>query len=104
MTATVEDLERRVVALERATTTNVETLKWVAGTLGQMKATQDEHTVRLDRIEGVQGEHTKRLDRLETVQADHTKRLDRIELEVRGLRADMPGIVAGALREVLKKS
>ena len=104
MTATVEDLERRVVALERANTTNVETLKWVAGTLGQVKAVQDDHTVRLDRIE-------VRLDRIETVQDDHTKRLDRVESEIRGLRSDfagyrteLPGIVADALREVLKKS
>ena len=97
MTASVEEPERRVVALERANTPNVETLKWVAGTLGHVKATQDEHTVRLDRIE--------------TVQDKHTKRPERVESEVRGLRSDFagyraefPGIVANALRGVLKKS
>ena len=53
------------------------TLKWMAGTLAQVKALADDHTERLQRIDG---------------------RLDRIEDDVKGLRRDMPGIVADALR------
>ena len=54
------------------------TLKWMAGTLAQVKALADDHTERLQRIDG---------------------RLDRIEHDVKGLRRDMPGIVADALRD-----
>ncbi len=77
MAATLEELERRVVALEKAQNENTITLKWVAGTLAQVKALADDHTERLQRIDG---------------------RLDRIEHDVKGLRSDMPGIVADALR------
>ena len=37
MAATVEELERRVIALETAQTSNASTLRWVAGTLGQVQ-------------------------------------------------------------------
>ena len=85
MAATLEELERRVIALERAQNENTITLKWMAGTLAQVKAATDDHTERLQRIEG-------------TVK-DQTARLDRIESDVKGLRRDMPGIVADALRD-----
>ncbi len=78
MATTLEDLERRVTQLEktqhelqRAQNENTVTLKWLAGTLAQVKALAD----------------------------DHTERLDRIEHDVKGLRRDMPGIVADALRD-----
>jgi len=80
-------LEKRVSALEKAAVNNTETITWLAGTLGSMKATQEMHT--------------KRLNGIDAVLEDHTNRLDRIEADVKGLRADMPGIVAGAMREVL---
>ena len=62
---------RRVIALEQAQKDNTVTLKWLAGTLAQVKALAD----------------------------DHTERLDRIEHDVKALRRDMPGIVADALRD-----
>jgi uncharacterized coiled-coil protein SlyX len=107
---TMEDVERRLVALETAQMTNAATMKWMVGTLGQIQATVDNHTERLD-------DHTQRLERLQSTvddhtkrHDDHTKRLDRIEGEVRGLRTDvrglvtsMPEIVASALRDVLQK-
>ena len=97
----LEDLERRVVALEKAQNTNTETLEWMAGTLGRVKATIDTHTTRLDRID-------VRLDRIETTQADHSttlanhsNQLERIERTVNGLKDALPGIVANAMRDVL---
>lgn len=61
------------------------TLKWMAGTLAQVKALADDHTERLQRIEAsVSGQ---------------AGRLDRIEHDVKGLRRDMPGILADALRD-----
>ena len=82
-------LETRASWLERVSVNNTETMTWLAGTLGGMKAVQDAHTVRLDRIEtdvrelkaGVRG----------------------LKADVAGLRKDMPGIVADAMREVMRK-
>lgn len=108
--ATVEDIERRVIALETAQNTNASTLRWVAGTLGQIQAVVDDHTGRLERIENTQADHTNRHQRLEHTQTDHTNRLERVESEIKGLRSDvrglkesMPEIVATAMREVLAK-
>ena len=113
--ATLEDLERRVVALEKAQNTNTETLEWMAGTLGRVKATTDMHTTRLDRIDETLAGHTKtladhtktlaghtsRLDKIDATLADHTSRLSRIERTVSDLKDSLPDIVANALREVL---
>ena len=40
MAATLDELERRVIALEKAQNENTITLKWVAGTLAQVEAFQ----------------------------------------------------------------
>ena len=99
--ATVEDLERRVEALEKAQNTNTETLEWMAGTLGRIKATTDLHTGRFNdldnRLDGVE-------QKLASVEQKLTSRIERVEHEVKRLRDDMPGIVAAAMREVLGKS
>lgn len=90
------DLKTRVSRLEKASVNNTETITWMAGMLGTVRAVQDKHTERLDGIDG-------RLDGIDG-------RLDRIEADVRGvkagldgLRKDMPGIVAEAMREVMRK-
>ena len=105
MATTLEDLERRVIQLEKvqhalqeAQKDNTLTLKWMAGTLAQVKALADDHTERLQRIEEAVGDRTGRLDRIEASVSDQAGRLDRIEHDVKGLRRDMPGIVADALR------
>jgi hypothetical protein len=78
MTTTLEDLERRVKALERAHGDTTETLRWTVAKLGQMSAVQDQHTLRLDRIEG---------------------KLDRIEHKLDGLLDALPEIIARAVRD-----
>ena len=83
-------LAKRVSALELASANNTETITWMAGTLGTVKATVDMHTKRLDGIDS-------RLDRVTTT-------VDGIKADLAGLRADMPGIVAAAMREVMGKS
>ena len=40
-----------MVALERTQNDTTETLKWVVTKLARMQAVQDEHTLRLDRME-----------------------------------------------------
>lgn len=78
MPADLADLERRVETLERAQRENAATLTWMSGTLGQVRAIVDDHTLRLQRMED-DGRRTQH--------------------ELRGLREEMPGIVRDALRE-----
>ena len=79
--ATLEDLERRVNAAERANTTNVETLKRVAGTLGTVKAIVDDHPATLD-------DHTKTLERIEASP-------ERTQSEFSAWRLELPVMIAG---------
>ena len=87
--ADFDDLKTRVSRLERASINTTGTITWMAGMLGTIKAGQDNHTERLDRID-------TRLNGIDT-------RLGRIEAGVAGVRKDMPGIVAEAMREVIRK-
>jgi len=72
--ADLAELERRVTALEAAQRETAETQTWMASTLGRIASVQDEHTARLDRIEG----------------------------EISSLRRDLPGMLADAVREGIK--
>ena len=99
MADTLEELERRVLALEkgqhelqRAQNENTVSLKWLAGTLAQIEALAYDHRERLKGIEG-------RLGAIEITGNAQAERLDRIENGVKGLRKDMPGILADALRD-----
>jgi hypothetical protein len=91
MALTLEDLDRRVTALERAQGETVDSLRWAVAKLGRVQAVQDEHTLRLERVETTLGEHTVRLERLET-------KVDRMERKIDGLIEALPGIVAEAVR------
>ena len=68
-------LSRRVAALEASEATMGRSIEFIAKTLVQMKEAQD----------------------------SHTKNFQRIDADIKGLRNDMPGIVAGAMREVGKE-
>ena len=94
--ADIQELRLRVSQLEKASVENTETITWVAGLLGTVKAVQDDHTRRLDRMETKVDRVEVRLDRVEV-------RLDRVEKSVKDFREAMPGIVADAMREVLKE-
>jgi hypothetical protein len=63
-------------------------LRWVAGTLGQIQAVQDEHTQRLGRLEtkfeGVEG------------------KVDGLRGKVDGLIQALPTIVGDAVRDAMK--
>ncbi|MDZ4789666.1 MAG: hypothetical protein SGJ17_00405 [Hyphomicrobiales bacterium] len=87
--AAVEELERRVTALEVAQNDTTQTMRWVVARLGRMSAVQDEHTLRLERIETQFG----RMD----------AKVDRVDLELRSFREDLPGIIVEAVREALRK-
>jgi peptidoglycan hydrolase CwlO-like protein len=51
MVPTLEDLDRRATALEAAQGDSTQTLRWVVAKLGRIQAVQDEHTLRLERVE-----------------------------------------------------
>lgn len=88
----VAKLEKRVSALERHSVNNTETIRWLASTLGGMKAVQDDHTQQFDRLENEMGEVKDGLTGLGGVKA-----------EITGLRRDLPSIVADVMREVLNE-
>ncbi len=85
----LQDIERRTAALEVAQNETTQTLKWVVARIGRMSAVQDEHTLRLDRIE-------TRLGSVET-------RLGNVENGLDSLRSELPGMIADVMREVLKE-
>jgi chromosome segregation ATPase len=98
-----QELEPRVAALEGAQNETTQTLRWVVARLGRMSAVQDEHTLRLDRIDGRLDRIEGRLDRVES-------RLDRVESELVSLRTEvktlstgLPTMIADVMREVLKE-
>jgi chromosome segregation ATPase len=79
--AAFEELERRVAALEAAQNDTTQTLRWSVAKLGRISSVQDEHTLRLERIESD---------------------VRRVEAGLKDLRADLPGIVIDAVREGIK--
>lgn len=74
---TLEDLDRRNKALEKAQGDTTETLRWAVAKLGQISAVQDQHTLRLDRIEG---------------------KLDKIDATLEMLVDKLPEIIARAMK------
>ncbi len=77
MALTLEDLDSRTTTLERAQGDTTQTLRWVVAKLGRMQAVQDEHTLRLERIE---------------------TRLEGVERKLDGLIEALPNIVGDAVR------
>jgi len=86
MTTTLEELSRRVTAPEAAQNDTVVTLKWTVSQLAQIKAMQDEHTLRLDQLQ-----RDMTLLRAEGTQT---------RAELRSLRDELPTIVGDVVRAV----
>ena len=84
MAQTLENLDRRVTALERTQGETTETLRWVVTKLARMQAVQDEHTLRLERLE-------TKVDGLDL-------RLSRVEHKIDGLIEALPDLIADAVR------
>ncbi|MFP4538302.1 MAG: hypothetical protein ACLFPA_08360 [Dichotomicrobium sp.] len=79
--ADIDDLERRVSALEAVQNDTTQTLRWVVTKLGQVAAVQQEHTLRFDRLEGD---------------------MKQVKADLKGLRDDLSGIVGDAVREAMR--
>jgi chromosome segregation ATPase len=91
---TLEDLDRRVSALERAQGDTTESLRWVVAKLGRIQAIQDEHTLRLDRVEGRLEKVEGRLEKVEG-------RLDSVESKLDALPRAIAELVAASEKRLL---
>jgi|SRR5262245_6158922 len=90
--AEIRDLKRRVSELEGSFGFLTRQIKGVHKDLLTFQARTEQRFEKVDgRLDKVDG----RLDKVDG-------RLDRVEKEVRSLRADLPGIVGGAVREVMR--
>jgi outer membrane murein-binding lipoprotein Lpp len=105
------ELTSRVTRLERASVNNTETIGWLAGTLGGMKAVQDDHTQRLDRIETdvqvLKSDVAILKSDVSTLKSDVAilkSDVGSLKADLRGLIINMPSIVADAMRDVMRKS
>jgi uncharacterized coiled-coil protein SlyX len=77
---TLEELDRRVAALERAQNDNTQALKWVVTTLAKAQATLDQHTLQLQTLDA---------------------KVDGIDRKIDGLAGALPRIIAEAVRDAL---
>ncbi len=47
----IRDIEGRIIALEQAQNDNTQSLRWIIKTISQMKASQDEHSSSMRKVE-----------------------------------------------------
>ena len=94
MALTLEDLDQRVTALEQAQGDTTQTLRWVVAKLGRIQAVQDEHTLRLERVEGRLERVEGRLDKVET-------RLDSVETKLDALPRAIAELIAASEQRLM---
>jgi chromosome segregation ATPase len=92
MTPTLESLDRRVTALEAAQGETTQTLRWVVAKLGRIQAVQDEHTLRLERVEQRLDGVEQRLDRVEQRLDKVDQRLDKVEQRLERVQASLGSV------------
>jgi chromosome segregation ATPase len=102
MAATLEELERRVIALEKAQLENTATLKWVSGTLGQIQALQDHHTDELREIRNDMRQMRGDIRGLDGKIDAVDRKVDAVDRKVGGLAATLPGLIGEAVRAATK--
>ena len=111
MTATLEELERRIEALAltrpadlRAAVTTISThvedtrlrMTGVEQQLDKISNGMAHLTATIVELRGTLHDRGARLERIER---DHGERLSRLENDIAGLRLNMPGIMTDVLRE-----
>ena len=70
MPATLEDLERRVTALESSQNDNTTTLRWVVSKMAGIAATQDQHTLMLEALGSKVGALDRKIEALPAAVAE----------------------------------
>jgi chromosome segregation ATPase len=94
MALTVEDIDRRATELERAQGETTETLRWVVIKLARVQAVQDEHTLRLERLESKVDQLDGRLGKVET-------RLENVETQLESLPRAIAEMIAASEKRIM---
>jgi chromosome segregation ATPase len=104
---TVEDVDRRATALERAQGEITQTLRWVVTQLARVQAVQDEHTLRLDRLETKVDTLDARLGSVETRLERIDARLGNVEMRLEAIETQaeaLPRTIAEMISEMIESS
>lgn len=101
MASTVEDLDRRTTALEHAQGETTETLRWVVTKLARMQAVQDEHTLRLERLESKVDKLDDRLGKVETRLEKVETRLGNVETQVESLPRAIAEMISASEKRLM---
>jgi chromosome segregation ATPase len=101
MALTLEDLDRRACALERAQGDTTETLRWVVAKLGRIQAVQDEHTLRLERLETKFDLMDARLGTVETRLGNVATRLEIVEGKLDALPRAIAELIEASERRLM---
>jgi chromosome segregation ATPase len=94
MASTVEDLERRTTALEHTQGETTETLRWVVTKLARLQAVQDEHTLRLERLES-------KVDKLDDRLGNVEMRLGNVETQVESLPRAIAEMISTSEKRIM---
>jgi predicted nucleic acid-binding Zn-ribbon protein len=107
----IQALEHRTDALEVAQNDTTQTLRWAVAKLGRIASVQDEHTLRLEKIETdlesirhEMGSFRQEMGSFRNEMGSFRHEMGSVRNDMASLRRDMPSIVADAMREVLNKS
>lgn len=99
--AQIEEIIRRLEVMERdgaaAAITRLETR------VGAVEKRLDGHSTALVKIIELLEETRMRVSKVEITQEDHTKKISELQADIKGLRRDLPTVVAEAMREVFKE-
>jgi chromosome segregation ATPase len=92
MALTGEDIDGRTTALERAQGETTETLRWAVTKLARVQAVQDEHTLRLERLESKVDRLDGRLDKVDTRLDKVDARLDKVDARLDNIDSQLGNV------------
>jgi chromosome segregation ATPase len=101
MASTLEDLDRRASALERAQGDTTETLRWVVTKLGRIQAVHDKHTLRLARLETKVDAMDARLGNVETRHRNVETRIEMVEAKLDALPRAIVELIVGSEKRLM---
>ena len=90
------DIEDRVSTLERQMAELQGSYRWIAGQLADTHRLVEAVDAKVDRVDA-------KVDRVEEKVARVDAKVDAVQTGLNTLRDDLPGIVGGAVRDVLGK-
>lgn len=100
---TMEELDRRVSALEAAQKHTAETREWMAATLGQIAAVQDRHGKILDQPTVAIASLRADVGVLKADAGELKASVRKVDKKIDDLAANLPAVLAEAVREGLQR-